>query len=111
LKILLQVAHCSLLCGFSCLLPPSPLTPLPHNCSQHNGKSYASFRVGVRYNNTLDTRVRDDLWVGVGSVSLATPCNGGYDDVLYSNVAALFAEHELTVSQNGKWRLLNRQLW
>jgi hypothetical protein len=89
------------------LLPAAPLPPhtSSSHLSQHNGKSYASFRVGVRYNNTLDTRVRDNLWVGVGSVSLAKPCNGGYDDVLYSNVAALFAEHDLTVSQNGKWSL------
>jgi hypothetical protein len=69
---------------------------------QHQDRSYASFRVGVRFNSTNTTQVRDEMWNGVGSPGIAKPCSGGYNTILYKNVAALFAKHKFTVSQNSE---------
>jgi hypothetical protein len=71
---------------------------------QYNGRTYASFRVGVRFNSTNTTQVRDEMWNGVGSPGIAKPCSGGYNTILYKNVAALFAKHKFKVSQNSERR-------
>ncbi|WIA29771.1 hypothetical protein OEZ86_012245 [Tetradesmus obliquus] len=55
----------------------------------YNNKTYASFRVGVRFNSTTDTQVRDDMWAAVASSS---PCTGGYNTTLYKNAAALLVQ-------------------
>lgn len=67
-------------------------------------KTYASFRVGVRFNSTNDTRVRDEMWTAIGAPGVANLCSGGYNKILYKNVAALFAKHKFTVSQNNGTR-------
>ncbi|KAF6256398.1 hypothetical protein COO60DRAFT_1461688 [Scenedesmus sp. NREL 46B-D3] len=67
------------------------LAELDKAVSLFNGRTYASFRVGVRFNSTNTTQV-------------AGLCTGGYVTSLYKNVAALFAEHDLKVSQNNGTR-------
>ncbi|WIA29780.1 hypothetical protein OEZ86_012254 [Tetradesmus obliquus] len=67
-------------------------------------KTYASLRVGVRFNSTTDTQVRDDMWAAVGSPKVTKLCTGGYNTTLYKNVAALFAKHKFKVSQNNGTR-------
>jgi hypothetical protein len=57
-----------------------------HACfslTQYNGRTYASFRVGVRFNSTNTTQVRDEMWNGIGSPGIAKPCSGGYNTILY----------------------------
>ncbi|KAF6256396.1 hypothetical protein COO60DRAFT_1657879 [Scenedesmus sp. NREL 46B-D3] len=67
-------------------------------------KTYASFRVGVRFNSTNSTQVRDDMWRAIGDPKVAGLCTGGYDTSLYAKVAALFDQHEFKVSQNNGTR-------
>jgi hypothetical protein len=67
---------------------------------QFNRKTYASFRVGVRFNSTNTTQVRDTMWAGIGSPSAAGLCTGGYNKTLFASVAALYARFNFKVSQN-----------
>jgi hypothetical protein len=67
---------------------------------QFNRRTYASFRVGIRFNITNTTQVRDTMWTGIGSPSAAGLCTGGYNRALFARVAALFARFNFKVSQN-----------
>ncbi|KAF6256411.1 hypothetical protein COO60DRAFT_1640756 [Scenedesmus sp. NREL 46B-D3] len=73
-------------------------------CANFKDKTYASFRVGVRFNSTNSTQVRDDMWRAIGDPKVAGLCTGGYDTSLYAKVAALFDQHEFKVSQNNGTR-------
>ena len=69
-------------------------------CLQINGTKYASYRVLVRFNSTTTTAVKDTMYLG----AVSGPCVGGYNETLYSNVAALFKDFK--VSQNSEWLAL-----
>jgi hypothetical protein len=69
---------------------------------QLNNRSFASFRVAVRFNGTNNTQVRDEMWAAVGSP--AQQCTGRYNTTLYKSVAALFAKLKFKVSQTSEFR-------
>jgi hypothetical protein len=53
----------------------------------------------VKFNSTNTTAYRNKMYAGVAA-NKAKPCSGGYDQQLYSNVAALWARGPFIVSQN-----------
>jgi hypothetical protein len=66
---------------------------------QVNNTKYACYRVMVKFNSTNSTSVRNAMFAAV-AFDAASPCTGGYNQLAYKNVAALWAQGPFQVSQN-----------